>query len=49
MAGDKKTPSTNQLKGSVKEAIGTLTDDARIEEEGERQKRTTKGRPAGHG
>ena len=34
MASDKKTPSANQLKGSVKEAIGKLTGDARIEAEG---------------
>ena len=47
MASDKKTPSANQLKGSVKEAIGKLTGDARIEAEGQRQKRTAKSDPAG--
>lgn len=47
MASDKKTPSANQLKGSVKEAIGKLTGDARIEAEGQRQKRAVKSAPSG--
>lgn len=34
-----KPASTEHLKGSVKEAIGKLTGDARIEAEGKRQKR----------
>ncbi|WP_298967392.1 CsbD family protein [uncultured Methylobacterium sp.] len=38
---------TEQVKGSVKEAIGKLTGDARVEAEGRRQKRGT--RPQGAG
>jgi hypothetical protein len=34
---------TEQVKGSVKEAIGKLTGDARVEAEGRRQKRGTRG------
>ncbi|MCJ2126833.1 CsbD family protein [Methylobacterium sp. J-077] len=34
-----KVPSAEHLKASVKEAIGKLTGDARIEAEGRRQKR----------
>jgi uncharacterized protein YjbJ (UPF0337 family) len=32
------TTSTEQVKGSVKEAIGKLTGDVRVEAEGRRQK-----------
>ncbi|MET7247963.1 CsbD family protein [Methylobacterium sp. EM32] len=32
------TTSTEQVKGSVKEAIGKLTGDVRVESEGRRQK-----------
>ncbi len=32
------TTSTEQIKGSVKEAIGKLTGDVRVEAEGRRQK-----------
>jgi uncharacterized protein YjbJ (UPF0337 family) len=39
MAEDKNSPPSEQVKGSVKEAIGKLTGDARIETEGRRQKR----------
>lgn len=35
-----KSTSREHLKGSVKEAIGKLTGDSRIEAEGQRQKRT---------
>ncbi|RVU14388.1 CsbD family protein [Methylobacterium oryzihabitans] len=38
---------TEQLKGSVKEAIGKLTGDARVEAEGRRQKHGTRPREAG--
>jgi uncharacterized protein YjbJ (UPF0337 family) len=34
-----RTTSAEHLKGSVKEAIGKLTGDARVEAEGRRQKR----------
>ncbi|MDP4006232.1 CsbD family protein [Methylobacterium sp. NEAU K] len=34
-----KSTSTEHLKGSVKEAIGKLTGDTRVEAEGRRQKR----------
>ncbi|MCJ2093901.1 MULTISPECIES: CsbD family protein [unclassified Methylobacterium] len=34
-----KLPSAEHLKASVKEAIGKLTGDARLEAEGQRQKR----------
>ena len=39
MTNDRKTPSTEDLKGSVKEAIGKLTGEVRVEAEGRRQKR----------
>ncbi|GJD34024.1 CsbD family protein [Methylobacterium aerolatum] len=39
MAEDKNSTSTEHLKGSVKEALGKLTGDSRIEAEGRRQKR----------
>ncbi len=39
MTGDKTSSSAEQLKGSVKEAIGKLTGDARVEAESRRQKR----------
>lgn len=46
MTGDKTFSSAEQLKGSVKEAIGKLTGDARVEAEGRRQKRDARtGRP----
>lgn len=36
---DKASRSAAQLKGSIKEAIGKLTGDARVEAEGRAQKR----------
>ncbi len=39
MTEDRKTTSAEHLKGSVKEAIGKLTGDARTETEGRRHKR----------
>ncbi len=39
MTDDKTSASAEQLKGSVKEAIGKLIGDARVEAEGRRQKR----------
>ena len=39
MAEDKNSTSAEHLKGSVKEALGKLTGDSRIETEGRRQKR----------
>ena len=39
MAEDRNSTSTEHLKGSVKEALGKLTGDARVEAEGRRQKR----------
>lgn len=53
MAEDRKTTSTEHLKGSVKEALGKLTGDVRIEAAGRRQKRdadapnTGRSKPAG--
>ncbi len=38
MTEDKNSTSAEHLKGSVKEALGKLTGDARIESEGRRQK-----------
>ena len=43
MTEDRKTPSAEHLKGSVKEAIGKLTGDARALTEGRRQKRDVPG------
>uniref|UniRef100_UPI001FCECF61 CsbD family protein n=2 Tax=Methylobacterium radiotolerans TaxID=31998 RepID=UPI001FCECF61 len=43
MTEDRKTPSAEHLKGSVKEAIGKLTGDARAQTEGRRQKRDAPG------
>lgn len=45
MAEDKDKPSANHLKGSVKEAIGKLTGDTRIAEEGQREKQGSKSSP----
>lgn len=42
MSKDRGRPSTDQLKSSVKDAIGKLTGDVRIETEGEGEKRRTK-------
>ena len=39
MTKTSNTTSTDALKGSVKEAIGKLTGDDRVEAEGRRQKR----------
>ncbi|GJE13142.1 MULTISPECIES: CsbD family protein [Methylobacterium] len=39
MTDNRKTPSTDHLKGSVTEAIGKLTGAVRVEAEGRRQKR----------
>jgi len=39
MAGDRHSTSVEHLRGSVKEALGKLTGDTRIEAEGRRQKR----------
>ncbi|KZC03518.1 hypothetical protein AU375_00220 [Methylobacterium radiotolerans] len=46
MTEDRKTPSAEHLKGSVKEAIGKLTGDARAQTEGRRQKRDAPGSDA---
>jgi len=43
MTEDRKTPSAEHLKGSVKEAIGKLTGDARAQTEGRRQTRDAPG------
>ena len=47
MAGRDDRASAERLKGSVKEAIGKLTGDARTESEGRRQKRGGAPRDAG--
>lgn len=39
MTEDRNSTSTEHLKGSVKEALGKLTGDTRVEAEGRRQKR----------
>ena len=39
MTEDTNSPSTEHLKASVKEALGKLTGDVRVEAEGRRQKR----------
>jgi uncharacterized protein YjbJ (UPF0337 family) len=39
MAAKKNSPPPEQVKGSVKEAIGKLTGDVRVEAEGRHQKR----------
>ncbi|MGX7705524.1 CsbD family protein [Methylobacterium sp. Gmos1] len=39
MTGDRNSTSAEHLKGSVKEALGKLTGDVRVEAEGRRQKR----------
>ena len=39
MAGDRHSTFVEHLRGSVKEALGKLTGDTRIEAEGRRQKR----------
>ncbi|WP_345820195.1 CsbD family protein [Methylobacterium fujisawaense] len=39
MAEDRNSTSAEHLKGSVKEALGKLTGDIRVEAEGRRQKR----------
>ncbi|WP_457108282.1 CsbD family protein [Methylobacterium sp. P5_C11] len=39
MTEDTSSTSTDHLKGSVKEALGKLTGDIRVEAEGRRQKR----------
>ena len=39
MTDNRKTPATDHLKGSVKEAIGKLTGEVRVEAEGRREKR----------
>ncbi|MCJ2017444.1 MULTISPECIES: CsbD family protein [unclassified Methylobacterium] len=39
MAEDKNSTSAEHLKGSVKEALGKLTGDPRVEAEGRRQKK----------
>ena len=44
MAKRAQTTSTEHVKGSVKEAIGKLTGDTRVEAEGRRQK--DKGKPS---
>ncbi len=38
MTENKNSPPSEQVKGSVKEAIGKLTGDVRVETEGRRQK-----------
>ncbi|MCJ2085381.1 CsbD family protein [Methylobacterium sp. E-005] len=42
MTEDKNSTSTEHLKASVKEALGKLTGDTRIEAEGRRQKRAAR-------
>ncbi len=42
MTEREKTTSAEHAKGSVKEAIGKLTGDARVEAEGKAQKRRTR-------
>jgi uncharacterized protein YjbJ (UPF0337 family) len=42
MSQDREKRSTAELKGSVKEAIGKLTGDARIETEGKAEKHQAK-------
>ncbi|KAB1072263.1 CsbD family protein [Methylobacterium planeticum] len=42
MSKDKKQPSADRLKSSVKDAIGKLTGDVRVETEGKGEKRRTK-------
>ena len=39
MTEDRNSTSVEHLRGSVKEALGKLTGDSRIEAEGRRQKR----------
>ena len=39
MAEDRNSTSAEHLKGSVKEALGKLTGDTRVEAEGRRQKK----------
>ncbi len=39
VAEDRTSTSAEHLKGSVKEALGKLTGDARVEAEGRRQKK----------
>ena len=41
MTDDRKTPAPDHLKGSVREAIGKLTGEVRVEAEGRRAKRET--------
>ena len=40
MTQDRDSTSAERLKASVKEALGKLTGDARVEAEGRRQKRS---------
>ncbi|WP_342106185.1 CsbD family protein [Methylobacterium sp. SI9] len=47
MAEDRKTTSAEHLKGSVKEALGKLTGDVRVEAEGRRQKKDADAPSAG--
>ncbi|MHB2205736.1 CsbD family protein [Methylobacterium sp. CM6257] len=47
MSGHAQRTSAEHLKGSVKEAIGKLTGDTRVEAEGRRQKEAW--RPSGAG
>ena len=49
MTAKKTLSEADKLKGSVKEAIGKLTGDARTETEGRRQKRDAPGSKAGSG
>lgn len=39
MATDKTSPSADEIKGSVAEAIGKLTGDPKVEAEGRRKKK----------
>lgn len=43
MTEDKNSTSAKHLKASVKEALGKLTGDPRVEAEGRRQKREARG------
>ena len=46
---DKSPPSAKRRAGSVKEAIGKITGDVRVEAEGARQKRAARPKAGGSG
>ncbi|MCJ2048255.1 CsbD family protein [Methylobacterium sp. J-070] len=49
MTEDKSPPSAKRRAGSVKEAIGKITGDVRVEAEGARQKRAARPKAGGSG